>query len=101
MSKKRQPRPNDIKPRKATPTRINLEPLAVRRPQAALMLGISKNSVDKLIGLGLLEARKSDPMKNNSPLLILTSSIRAYIESLPRATLKLPKSLRNKQSRES
>ncbi len=60
------------------------EPLAVRRPVAAAMLGMSKSKIDHLIGTGKIAA-----VKDGRALLILTKSLREYLASLPPAKLGL------------
>jgi hypothetical protein len=62
---------------------VALKPIVVRRPVAASMIGQGISKIDELIASGQIEARKSG--KN---LLILVSSLEAYIANLPVATLK-------------
>jgi excisionase family DNA binding protein len=52
-------------------------------PQAIKFLGICRSKLYELIAMGELEAKKS-----GRSLLITTSSMRAYIERLPAATIK-------------
>jgi len=61
-------------------TRPTVEPLAVKSKTAAAMLGLSTTTIDTLVAKGELQARRAGKVR-----LILTSSIRDYLEKLPDA----------------
>jgi hypothetical protein len=65
-------------------------PLAVRRRQAALLMGVGVTTVDILIARGELKAKKL-----GKSLVILTTSIVRFLDGLPDANLLLPPHLRN------
>jgi excisionase family DNA binding protein len=56
-----------------------VERLAVKPLEAAWMLGQSRSAIYRLINAGHLQA-----VKSGSSTLVLTASIRRYLETLPR-----------------
>jgi excisionase family DNA binding protein len=58
---------------------VAIERLAVKPLEAALMLGESRSTIYRHIGAGRLDA-----VKSGGSTLILTASIRRYLDSLPR-----------------
>lgn len=61
-------------------------PLAVTIPGAAQMSGLGRSRIYELIGEGTLEARKA-----GRRTLIMTDSLRAYLSTLPAATIRAPR----------
>jgi len=57
--------------------------IAVRRHDAALMIGEGVSKIDMLVATGQIEAKKS-----GRNLLILVASLEAYVAGLPPAELK-------------
>jgi hypothetical protein len=62
---------------------MNYEPLAYRIPDAGRMTGLGNTKLYELIGRGVLDARKA-----GSRTLITGESLRAYVESLPKADIR-------------
>jgi excisionase family DNA binding protein len=56
-----------------------VERLAVKPLEAAVMLGESRSTIYRLINAGKLDA-----VKSGTSTLVLTASIRSYLETLPR-----------------
>jgi len=68
---------------------LPVRPLAVRKRIAASIIGVGVTKLDALIAEGQIEA-----VKSGKSLLIIYASLEAYLTSLPRAELKLPKHMR-------
>jgi excisionase family DNA binding protein len=68
-----------------------LPPLAVRRREAARLLGVGLSKIDELVATAQLRA-----VKSGKCLLIIYSSLQAYAEALPEAKLQLPSHIRRK-----
>jgi hypothetical protein len=61
---------------------MNHETLAYRIPDAGRITGLGNTKLYELIGQGVLDARKA-----GSRTLITGESLRAYVASLPKATI--------------
>ena len=59
--------------------------LAVTIPGATKMTGLSRSRIYELIGAGTLEARKA-----GRRTLVMTDGLRAYLSTLPAATIRAP-----------
>ena len=62
------------------------QPIAVTIPGAASMTGLGRSRIYELIGAGTLEARKA-----GRRTLVMTDSLRAYLSSLPPASIRAPR----------
>jgi hypothetical protein len=61
---------------------VNHDPLAYRIDDARRILGLGTTKLYSLIGTGILDARKA-----GSRTLITGVSLRAYLDSLPKANI--------------
>jgi hypothetical protein len=68
-----------------------LRAIAVRRHDAAVMIGEGISKIDMLIATGQLEAKKS-----GRNLLIVVSSLERYVAGLPPASLKIERKYNKK-----
>lgn len=62
------------------------QPLAVTIPGAVSMTGLGRSRIYELIGTGTLEARKA-----GRRTLVMTDSLRAYLSTLPPASVRAPR----------
>ncbi len=63
---------------------IRTLPLAVSVGEGARLLGLGRTRVYELIGAGQIDA-----LKSGSRTLLTTVSIMTYLQSLPRATIRM------------
>jgi hypothetical protein len=64
----------------------NAQPLTVTVNEAVRLTGMSRSEIYRLLSANYIEARKS-----RCRTLIVWASLRAHIESLPRAEFRAPK----------
>ena len=65
---------------------MEVTPIVVTIPGATKLTGLGRNVIYQLIGAGVLDARKS-----GRRTVLTTASLKAYVESLPRATIRAPR----------
>ena len=65
---------------------LDAQPIAVTIPRAVLLSGLGRSVVYTLIADGTLKA-----VKAGRRTLVLTDSLRNYVESLPPVTIRAPK----------
>jgi hypothetical protein len=68
------------------PMRDTTQPIGLTIPSAASMTGLGRTRIYELIGAGVLDARKA-----GRRTIIMGDSLRAYLSTLPPASVRAPR----------